>query len=195
MPDAQTLLATRRSVPIPMMAEPGPSNEQITQILTAASRVPDHGKLAPWRFILFRGEAADAIGSALAARAEAIEGGPLSPSRQTYEEGRFRRAPLVIGVVSTARPHFKIPEWEQVLSAGAATMNLMQAAHALGFGANWITEWPAYDEEAKSIMGILPEEKVVGFIYIGSPTEAPSDRPRPDLAAIVSEAPIPTLGG
>jgi len=195
MPDAQTLLATRRSVPIPMMAEPGPSNEQITQILTAASRVPDHGKLAPWRFILFRGEAADAIGSALAARAEAIEGGPLSPSRRSYEEGRFRRAPLVIGVVSTARPHFKIPEWEQVLSAGAATMNLMQAAHALGFGANWITEWPAYDEEAKSIMGILPEEKVVGFIYIGSPTEAPSDRPRPDLAAIVSEAPIPTLGG
>ena len=191
MTDAQTLLATRRSVPIPMMVEPGPSEEEIARIIVAASRVPDHGKLAPWRFILFRGEAADAIGSALAARAEAIEGAPLSEGRRALEEGRFRRAPLVIGVVSTARTHFKIPEWEQVLSAGAATMNLIHAAHAQGFGANWVTEWPAYDEEAKCIMGIAPDEKVVGFIYIGSVKEAPSDRPRPDLASIVSEAAMP----
>ncbi|WP_182084810.1 nitroreductase [Aureimonas sp. ME7] len=191
MTDAQTLLATRRSVAIPALREPGPSQDQLTEILTAASRVPDHGKLAPWRFVLFRGDAAPAIGHALADLAERKEGAALSEGRRTFEEQRFTRAPLVIAVVSTARPHFKIPEWEQVLSAGAATMNLIHASHARGFAANWITEWVAYDEDAKALMGIAPEEKVVGFIYIGTPAEAPSDRPRPNLSAIVSDAPLP----
>lgn len=191
MIEAQTLLATRRSIPIPGLNEPGPDAAQLERILAIASRVPDHGKLAPWRFVLFRGETAAAVGRALARRAEAKEGAALSEARRAYEEGRFLRAPLTVAVVSTARLHFKIPEWEQVLSAGAATMNLIHAAHALGFGANWITEWPAYDDEAKAIMGIAPDEKVVGFIYIGTPAEAPSDRPRPELAAIVSDAPMP----
>ncbi len=190
MIDAKTLLATRRSVSIPALRAPGPSEDALRDILTAASRVPDHGKLAPWRFILFRGPAAPALGRAMADLAERREG-PLSEARRAYEEARFTRAPLVVGIVSTARPHFKIPEWEQVLSAGAATMNLIHAAHALGFGANWITEWPAYDDEAKAIMGIAPEERVVGFIYIGTPSEAPSDRPRPELSLIVSDAPMP----
>ncbi|WP_019995133.1 nitroreductase family protein [Aureimonas ureilytica] len=191
MIEAQTLLATRRSVPIPALVAPGPAGEELTQMLTEATRVPDHGKLAPWRFILFRGEAAPALGAAMAALAQRREGQPLSEGRRAYEEARFTRAPLVVGVVSTAKPHFKIPEWEQVLSAGAATMNLIHAAHARGYGANWITEWVAYDEDAKALMGIAPEEKVVGFVYIGTPTEKPSDRPRPELAAVVSEAPMP----
>ena len=193
MIDAKTLLATRRSVPIPALAAPAPEGAELTEILTEATRVPDHGKLAPWRFILFRGEAASAFGKALAELAERREGQALSEGRRTFEENRFARAPLVIGVVSTAKPHFKIPEWEQVLSAGAATMNLIHAAHARGYGANWITEWVAYDDEAKSLMGIAPEEKVVGFVYIGTPTEKPSDRPRPDLAAVVSDAVAPVL--
>ncbi|RIY03234.1 nitroreductase [Aureimonas flava] len=190
MIDAKTLLATRRSVSIPALRAPGPSDGELRDILVAASRVPDHGKLTPWRFVLFRGEAAAATGRALAALAERREG-PLSEGRRAYEEARFTRAPLVIGVVSTARPHFKIPEWEQVLSAGAATMNLIHAAHAHGFAANWITEWVAYDEEAKILMGIGPEEKVVGFVYVGTPSEVPSDRPRPELSAVVSDAPMP----
>lgn len=192
MIDAKTLLATRRSVSIPALREPGPSEAVLGEILTAASRVPDHGKLAPWRFVLFRGNAAPALGKALAALAETREG-PLSEARRAYEEARFTRAPLVIGVVSTAKPHFKIPEWEQVLSAGAATMNLIHAAHAHGFAANWITEWVAYDDEAKRLMGIAAEEKVVGFVYIGTPSEVPSDRPRPELSAVVSDAPMPAV--
>ncbi len=190
MVDAKTLLATRRSVSIPALQAPGPSEDERREILTAASRVPDHGKLAPWRFVLFPEPAASAIGHALAALAERREG-PLSDARRTYEEGRFTRAPLVVGVVSMAKPHFKIPEWEQVLSAGAATMNLIHAAHARGYAANWITEWVAYDDEAKALLGIAPEEKVVGFVYIGTPAEVPSDRPRPDLSAVVSDAPMP----
>ncbi|WP_062235964.1 nitroreductase family protein [Aureimonas sp. N4] len=191
MIEAKTLLATRRSVPIPALTAPAPDGAELTDILTEATRVPDHGKLTPWRFILFRGDTANAMGKALADLAERREGQALSEGRRTFEENRFTRAPLVVGVVSTAKPHFKIPEWEQVLSAGAATMNLIHAAHARGYGANWITEWVAYDDEAKALMGIAPDEKVVGFVYIGTPTEKPSDRPRPDLSTVVSEASLP----
>lgn len=191
MTDAKTLLATRRSVPIPALVEPAPTADELTAILTAATRVPDHGKLAPWRFILFRGEAAAAIGLRLADLAEQRNGQPLGEGRRAFEEQRFTRAPLVVGVVSTARPHFKIPEWEQVLSAGAATMNLIHAAHAYGYGANWITEWVAYDDDAKRLMGIAADEKVVGFVYLGTPADAPADRPRPDLSAVVTDAAVP----
>ncbi|WP_062203033.1 nitroreductase [Aureimonas sp. AU12] len=191
MTDAKTLLATRRSVPIPALVEPAPTADELTAILTAATRVPDHGKLAPWRFILFRGEAAAAISLKLADLADSKNGSPLGEGRRAFEEQRFTRAPLVVGVVSTAKPHFKVPEWEQVLSAGAATMNLIHAAHAHGYGANWITEWVAYDEDAKALMGIAADEKVVGFIYLGTPKDAPSDRPRPELSAVVTEAAMP----
>ena len=182
-------LLTRRSVAIPALLEPGPSATELDAILTAASRVPDHGKLAPWRFVIYRGEPAKAIGRALAELLESREG-PLSEIRRDAEEKRFARSPLVIGVVSTAKPHVKIPEWEQVLSAGAATMNLVHAAHALDFAANWVTEWVAYDDEAKAILGIAPEEKVAGFVHIGSPGEVPADRPRPLLSDIVREAAV-----
>jgi nitroreductase len=183
-------LQTRRSVAIPALRAPGPDAEQLAAILTVASRVPDHGKLAPWRFVLYRGDVAAAIGEALAELAESREG-PLSELRRDVEAKRFSRSPLVVGVVSTAAPHVKISEWEQVLSAGAAAMNLIHAAHALGFGANWVTEWVAYDAQAKAILGIGADEKTVGFIHIGTPGEAPQDRPRPLLADIVTEAVAP----
>jgi nitroreductase len=189
MPSIDQLL-TRRSVAIPALREPAPSGPELDSMLTAASRVPDHGKLAPWRFVLYRGEPARAIGHALAELLESREG-PLSAVRRDAEEKRFSRSPLVIGVVSTAKPHVKIPEWEQVLSAGAATMNLVHAAHALGFAANWVTEWVAYDTYAKALLGIAEDERVAGFVHIGTPGDVPADRPRPALGEIVREATAP----
>lgn len=190
MTETTRYLESRRSIPIPALGAPAPNAAQIEAILTIASRVPDHGKLAPWRFVLYRGDVAMKIGKALAALVEAREG-TLGEGRRTMEENRFSRSPLVIGVISTAKPHVKIPEWEQLMSAGAATMNLIHAAHSMGFGANWVSEWVAYDEGAKAILGIAPEEKTVGFIHIGTPSEPPVDRPRPALADIVTEAAAP----
>lgn len=190
MTDATRHLQTRRSIPIPALVPPAPDADELRAILEIACRVPDHGKLTPWRFVIYRGEAAEKIGKALADLCGAREG-PLGEARRDMEEKRFSRSPLVVGVVSTARHHVKIPEWEQVLSAGAAAMNLVHAAHSLGFAANWVTEWVAYDEAAKAILGIRPEERTVGFIHIGTPGEAPVDRPRPALADVVREAVAP----
>ncbi|TFF27791.1 nitroreductase [Jiella endophytica] len=194
MTEATTLLSTRRSIPIPMLAEPAPTGDELERVLTIAARVPDHGKLAPWRFILYRGPAAAAIGEALAKVVAGREGERMTETRRKVETERFTRAPLVIGVVSTAREHVKIPIWEQQMSAGAAAMNLVHAVHAFGYAANWVTEWVAYDDEAKAILGISPEEKVVGFVHVGTPSEPPSERPRPELSAIVSEARAPEAG-
>ena len=194
MTEAATLLSTRRSIPIPMLAAPAPAGAELDRILAIASRVPDHGKLAPWRFILYRGDAARAIGAALARLVAGREGERMTETRQKVEAERFTRAPLVIGVVSTASEHGKIPVWEQQLSAGAATMNLVNAVHAHGYAANWVTEWVAYDDEAKAILGIAPQERVAGFVHVGTPTEPPSERPRPELAMIVTEARAPEAG-
>lgn len=187
MTELKDHLATRRSISIPALNEPGPTPEQLDRILAMTVRVPDHGKLAPWRFIVIRDEAARDLGLRMAEIAEAKEG-PLSEARRRFEEDRFTRAPLVVAVVSTARPHFKIPEWEQHLSVGAVTMNLIHACYAEGFATNWITEWVTYDEEAKAALGIAPEEKVAGFIYVGTPSEPPVERPRPALADVVTYA-------
>jgi len=147
MPDALELLQTRRSLKPIELIGPGPSAAEIETLLTVASRVPDHGKLTPWRFIVFEGEARLTAGQAIetAFRAKYPD---AKPDQLDYERKRLARAPLVIAVVSRAAPHVKIPEWEQVLSAGAAAMSLVLAAHALGYGANWITEWYAYDRRA-----------------------------------------------
>ncbi len=191
MTDSTTLLSTRRSIPIPMLADPGPSGAALDEILTIAARVPDHGKLAPWRFILYRGVAAVAIGEALARLFESRQAEPVSENRHQVEATRFSRSPLVVGVVSTAAEHVKIPVWEQQLSGAAAAMNLVNAAHLKDFAANWVTEWVAYDDEAKAILGITPQEQVIGFIHIGTPSEPPQERPRPALADIVTEARAP----
>ncbi|MEN3794329.1 nitroreductase [Fulvimarina sp. MAC3] len=185
MPDLLDYLSARRSRPIPALSEPGPSASELTDILTIAARVPDHGKLAPWRFILLHGDGAAAAGSALAELVIEREG-PLGEARDLVERTRFSRAPLVVAVISTAAEHVKIPVWEQQMSAGAVCMNLIHAANAKGFAATWLTEWPAYDDEAKRLLGITPEENVAGFIYIGTPGEAPSDRPRPTLSELVT---------
>ena len=132
--------AVPRSAPIQELTLPGPSDQEIDTLIRIASRVPDHGRLEPWRFILYRGAARDEVGDALAALAERREG-PLPENAVEQELTRFSRAPLVIGVVSSPKAHPKIPQWEMFLSAGAAAMNLVIAANALGYGANWITNW------------------------------------------------------
>jgi nitroreductase len=184
MPDALKLLTTRRSSKPAELAGPGPSAAEIETLLTIASRVPDHGKLAPWRFIVFEGEARRAAGAAIAA-AFRVKYPDAQADHVDAERNRLLRAPLVIAVVSRAGPHAKIPEWEQVLSAGAAAMALVLAAHALGYGANWITEWYAYDRGVLDALGLKPHEKIAGFVHIGTPPHPPEDRPRPALNEIV----------
>lgn len=178
-------LSTRRSIPALQMKGDGPSHSEIVSILTLAARVPDHGKLAPWRFIVYRGEERLAIGERLAAIAAAANPA-IGEDMREMERTRLARAPVVIAVVSTAGPHVKIPVWEQELSAGAVCLNLFMAANAHGFAANWLSEWIAYNDEAKSVLGIRPEEKVAGFVYVGESDFPQTDRPRPDLSAIVT---------
>jgi nitroreductase len=188
MPDALELLKTRRSFKARELSSPGPSAAEIDTLLTVASRVPDHGKLTPWRFIVFEGEARRAAGAAIVAAFRA-KYPDAKPEQAEAERERLARAPLVIAVVSRAAPHVKIPEWEQVLSAGAAAMSLVLAANALGYGANWITEWYAYDRTVLDALGLKPHEKIAGFVHIGRPPAPTEDRLRPALAEIASRYP------
>jgi len=183
--DALELLKKRRSVKIPELTGPAPSDAEIETMLTIASRVPDHGKLAPWRFIVFEGDARKQIGDVLAETFKADR--PDATADQIeFERNRFTRAPLVIGVVSRVVPHAKIPEWEQILSGGAATMNLLTAAYAMGFAGSWLTEWYAYDRRILTALGLTDQERIAGFVHLGHPVKAPEDRPRPALADIVT---------
>jgi nitroreductase len=180
-------LAARRSMPAFQMRAPGPSRTEIAEILTLASRVPDHGKLAPWRFIVFTGDIREKMSLELSAIAKADKP-ELSEEMIKVEETRFSRAPVVIAVVSTAAPHFKVPEWEQLMSAGAVCLNLLMAANAYGYVSNWLTEWMAFDERAYPILGVKPGEKVAGFIHIGTTDFPVVERPRPELTDIVTWA-------
>ncbi|MDB2682879.1 nitroreductase [Alphaproteobacteria bacterium] len=177
-------LLKRRSVKVDDMAEPGPDADQLKTILTAAVRVPDHGKMFPWTFTVFQGEAREEIGHVL--REAYIKSNPEASEDQLVREaGRFVRAPLVIAVVFRVRKG-KNPIWEQALSAGAVCQNLMLAANALGFGTQWLTEWYSYDEDVKAAMGLDKRDHVAGFVYIGSVGVEPEERDRPDLDEIVS---------
>jgi nitroreductase len=176
---------SRRSVSANSLTEPGPSAAELELILTAAARVPDHKKLVPWRFVLFQGSAREFFGQVLAevCRAEETDPGAF---RLQNEAKRFLRAPLVIAVISRITDNPAAPEWEQILSAGAACQNLLVAATALGFGAQWITEWYSYSPGVRRALGLADNERVAGFVYIGTPKEKPEDRERPQLADIVT---------
>lgn len=191
MPDALQLLKTRRSVKPMELAGPSPSAAELETLLTIASRVPDHGKLKPWRFIVFEGDARLKAGEIIAEvfRAERAD---ATPEQIAFERMRLARAPLVVAVVSRAGPHVKIPEWEQQLSAGAAAMSLVLAAHAMGFAASWITEWYAYDRRVLDKIGVAANERIAGFVHIGRPAKPPEERERPALAEIVTRYPEPT---
>lgn len=185
-PALRDYLLTRRSVGQAFLAEPAPTGDDLKTLLTIATRVPDHGKLAPWRLVLFSGDARAAAGDKLAeiARRKRPE---LDEAGVEIERRHFLPAPLVIGVVSTAKPHVKIPEFEQLLSAGNVAFNLVHGAYALGYAATWITRWYTFDSEAALALGAKEGERFVGFVHIGTPTAAIEDRPRPDLAEIVTE--------
>jgi nitroreductase len=184
VPETFDLLLSRKSGSAKAMKGPGPDADQLRRILASAVRVPDHGKLTPWRFILFEGEGRARMGAILA---ETIAGErESSPERVEQERNRFMRAPVVIGVVSRVREQIPIPVWEQQLSAGAVCMTTVIAAHAMGFVANWITEWCAYHPKVLERIGLKPTERIAGFIYIGHPADGLEDRPRPALEAITT---------
>jgi len=185
VPDALDLLKTRRSVKPREMSGPGPSPAELETILTIGARVPDHGKLSPWRFIVFEGDARARAGDVIA-NVFARKNPGAAPAEIDVEKRRLTDAPLVIGIVSFTKPHPKVPAWEQELSAGASAMNMVTAAAALGYGACWLTGWFAFDRDVLDGLGLKADEKLAGFIHIGRPTKASEDRPRPALADIVT---------
>ncbi|RYF89354.1 MAG: nitroreductase [Caulobacteraceae bacterium] len=174
-------LARRRSASALTLAAPGPSETQLTDLLRLAARAPDHGKLAPWRFIILTG----AGKAAFAAGLEAIAAKRPDATKLLAKLGKLKAPPLGVAVVSSPRPG-EIPEWEQLLSAGAVCTNLLNAATALGYGANWITDWYAYDPEAKALLGLSAGEQVAGYVFLGTPSEASAERVRPDVTALTS---------
>ena len=177
-------LETRRSTPIKSLGPPGPSSIQIEQILGAATRVPDHNKLAPWWFVVFEGEARREFGEVLR-RAYLLEDKEAAPAKLDLEAERFLRAPVVIAVISRIKEG-KAPQWEQILSAGAASYNLCLAANAMGFGSNWLTEWTAFNPMVRDALGCDERDNIAGFVYIGTQSEKPEDRERPALPDIVN---------
>ena len=185
-PKAMDLLLSRRSGSAKAMTGPGPDKAQLEQILTVAARVPDHGKLFPWRFIVFEGDGRERMGELLAKRYEKNHD-DAKEKDIAFERERFLRAPVVVAVVSRIdEGHKKIPKWEQQLSAGAVCQNLLIASHALGFVAGWITEWYAYDEKVLEKLGLKDNEKIAGYIYIGTSKIQLEERPRPKLDDIVT---------
>lgn len=165
------------------LEEPGPSDEQVWAMLTIAARVPDHGKLAPWRFELWRPSFRQALHGKLSKLIDTSQ--PDAGKVQTGTD-KLLHAPCMVAVISTASQHEKIPLWEQQLSAGASCILLLQAANALGFEAQWLTAWYIYDNVAASLLGLSDGEQIAGLIHIGSSNVAKVERPRPDIADIFS---------
>lgn len=174
----------RRSVPAKFMTGPGPDEKQLKIILEISSRVPDHGKLTPWRFIRYSAEKCEVLGEQVLKRAKvraSARGKTLSEDFIEIERNRFQRCPVVVAIVSCAIKHPKIPEWEQIMSCGAVAMNMLIAANAFGFDAQWLTEWMAYDEEMRDELGLKDGEKIAGFIHMGTRMNPKSQRDRPKL--------------
>lgn len=164
------LLARRRSTKIARFVGPGPDDAQIDALLRLAARVPDHGKLGPWRFVVFAGAGRERGGAALAKAA---------PERGEIATGFFMRAPACVMVVSSAKPHPKIPEWEQTLSSAAVCQQLLIASHAMGFAGIWITEWPTFEPKARAALGLSETEQIAGFIFMGTAADPAMERARP----------------
>jgi len=178
-PDTLAFLTSRRSASAMTLRAPGPDPDELETLLSIAARAPDHGKLAPWRFVVLSGAAKDRFVAGLEAIAARAADASLSAKL-----GKLRVPPVAVAVISRHIPG-KIPEWEQRLSAGAVCTLLIIAAQAMGYGANWITDWYAYDPGARALLGARGEEQVAGFVYLGTPAEAPLERVRPDMSAIV----------
>lgn len=179
-PAALEFLLTRRSRPAKTLTGPVPGDDVIRTLLTAAARTPDHGKLEPWRFVVLRRAALARLGAAVADL-----GG--DPEKVEKMRAQFADAELAVLVVASPKPSEKIPQIEQVYSAGAVCLALLNAALASGWGANWLSGWVSHDPDfVQAHLGLAPHEKVAGFIHLGTETNAPPDRPRPDLDAITT---------
>jgi nitroreductase len=185
VPETLDLLLSRRSGSAKAMTGPGPNPEELRTILSAGARVPDHGKLAPWRFILFEGEGRTRMGELLVRALKETEPG-ASEDRINQEQTRFLRAPVVVGVVSRVREYHPIPVWEQELSAGAVCQNMLLAAHAMGYVGNWITEWCAYHPMVKDALGLKSGERLAGYLYFGTSAKELEERVRPDLDSLIT---------
>jgi len=181
-PAAEVLrfLALRRSTSAVTLAEPAPSASELDTLLRLATRVPDHGKLAPWRFVVLEGAGKAAFAGKLEALALARD-----DRTAAAKLAKLKIPPLCVAVISAPK-EAPIPEWEQRLSAGAVCTTLLYAALAMGYGGNWITDWYAYDPEAGAVLGLQDSEKVAGFVLLGTPREPPMERERPNLAPLVT---------
>ncbi|MEO7433040.1 MAG: nitroreductase [Dokdonella sp.] len=181
------LLNQRRSVPSRQLGEPAPDAARLDALLTAAIRVPDHGKLTPFRLLAIRGDARARLGSALADIHRRREP-DVAPSALDKDRERFNHAPLIVTVIARLDDrHPKVPAQEQLLSAGCVAYNLLLGAQALGFGAQWLTGWAAYDREVATLLGLAADERVIAFVHIGTAKEQPPERNRPALADVCSE--------
>ena len=185
-PELIEFLATRRSNLAKVMADPGPDIETRDKILEIAARVPDHRKLTPWRFVVFEGQARTSFGQHISTAF--MSANPQAPAdRAIFEGARLTRAPLVVAVISAPVECPRgTPKWEQELSAGAVCLHMCLAAQAHGFGAQWLTEWYAFDSSVKAALGVKTGERVAGFVYIGTATAAPTERSRPVLEKLTS---------
>lgn len=178
------LMARRRSTKVAHFIGPGPSSDEIDALIRLGARVPDHGKLGPWRFVVMEGDARARAGEALAkviAKDEGVDELRLGAARNL-----FNRAPAVVMVVSTAAPHAKIPEWEQQLSSGALCFAMLLAAHAMGYAGCWLTEWPTYDARARAALGLADHERIAGFVYLGTAREPAIERVRADAGVRIT---------
>lgn len=184
--DLLSLLQARRSVPSKQLQAPGPDDVTLMRMLQAAVRVPDHGKLVPFRFLRIQGQDRQALGEILAART--LQRDPDAPQAAVDKDrARFSHAPLIVTVIARLIPGHKVPVQEQLLTAGCVCFALLQSAQALGFGAQWLTGWAAYDEEINKVLGLATDEKVAGFIHIGTPKLEAPERDRPDARALLED--------
>ena len=184
--DPLHVLDTRRSVPSKQLGEPGPDHATLLRMLASAVRVPDHGKLVPFRFIRLQGEARHALGDLLAARTLHLQP-DAADAVVEKDRARFSHAPVIVTVVARLTPGHKVPEQEQLLTAGSVCFALLQAAQALGFGAQWLTAWMAYDPGVARVLGLAEGERIAGFIHIGTPKADVPERERPDPAALLRD--------
>lgn len=180
-PETLALLARRRSSSAALLQAPGPSGAELNDLLRLAARVPDHGKLAPWRFVILEGPAK----ARLVERLRGLASSQPNPDKAAGALAKLANPPTTVLVVAKA-PSPKMPAWEQELSAGAVCTLLLIAAEAMGYGANWITDWYAFAPDALAALGLEDGEQVAGFIHIGTAPEPPLERERPDLSALVS---------
>jgi nitroreductase len=176
------LMARRRSAKVAHLAEPAPTGADLDALIDLAARVPDHGKLGPWRFVVIEGDARARAGAGVARAIEAdADAGRIEAARAL-----FLRAPACVMVVSSPKPNVKVPEWEQVLSSGAVCFAMLLGAHAMGYAGCWLTEWPAFDARVRAALGLSDEERVAGFVYLGSAREPAIERVRADAASRIT---------